>query len=124
RFKESFTSSALALFGNGWTWLVINENGQLAVMNTYNGGSPLTAVPGSRDVKVKGISYSQVMRNRGRRPFVKLTPVLGLSMWQEAYLPDYGLDRETYVSRFWDVVNWNVVHERLMNTRTGSQMPR
>ncbi|KAI8320387.1 manganese and iron superoxide dismutase [Martensiomyces pterosporus] len=121
RFKETFTQSALALFGNGWTWLVMNESGQLSVMSTFNAGTPFTAIPSSKSAQAKGVSYSSVTRNFGRRPFVKLAPVLGLSMWQEAFLPDYGLDREAYVKRFWDAVNWQVVHERLMNTRSGSQ---
>ncbi|KAJ2472752.1 hypothetical protein GGI02_001359 [Coemansia sp. RSA 2322] len=121
RFKSAFAQCALSLFGNGWTWLVMNETGQLSVMNTFNAGSPFTAVPSKLSNVTRGTSYSAVQRNFGRRPFVKLTPILGLSMWQESYLPDYGLDRETYVARFWDAVNWTVVRERLLSTRSGSR---
>ncbi|KAJ1959164.1 kinetochore-associated Ndc80 complex subunit ndc80, partial [Dipsacomyces acuminosporus] len=115
RFKDAFTQSALALFGNGWTWLVMNESGQLSVMSTFNAGTPFTAIPSNKSAQAKGASYSSVTRSFGRRPFVKLTPVLGLSMWQEAFLPDYGLDREAYVKRFWDAVNWTGLGRTTMN---------
>ncbi|KAI7834844.1 Manganese/iron superoxide dismutase [Kickxella alabastrina] len=121
RFQETFTQCALALFGNGWTWLVMNDSGQLSVMNTFNAGSPFTAIPSMKNAGPKSASYASIHRSVGRRPFARLTPILGLSMWQESFLPDYGLDRETYVNRFWEVVNWSVVNERLMNTRSGSQ---
>ncbi|KAJ2863045.1 hypothetical protein GGH94_003876 [Coemansia aciculifera] len=121
RFKTTFAESALSMFGNGWTWLVMNETGQLSVMNTYNAGSPFTAVPSKESNAMKGLSYSAIQRSAGRRPFIKLSPIIGLSMWQESFLPDYGLDRETYVSRFWDVINWTVVHERMLSTRSGSR---
>ncbi|KAJ2024162.1 hypothetical protein GGI06_001111, partial [Coemansia sp. S85] len=119
RFKATFAQSALSIFGNGWTWLVMNETGQLSVMNTYNAGCPFTAVPSKESNTMRGTSYSAIQRSAGRRPFIRLSPIIGLSMWQESYLPDYGLDRETYVSRFWDVVNWNVVHERMLSSRSG-----
>ncbi|KAJ2771828.1 hypothetical protein IWQ56_001107 [Coemansia nantahalensis] len=123
RFKEMFSQHALALFGNGWTWMVQNESGKLSVMNTYNAGSPLTAIRTNIHAKVQGVSFSTISRRIGNHQFVKLTPVLGLSMWQEAYLPDYGIDRATYVERFWESVNWLAVDERLMSVqRTPSAM--
>lgn len=121
RFKEAFSQSALAMFGNGWTWLVLNDNGQLSVMNTYNADSPFTAISSNPKRMDKGLSYTTLQKGVGRRPFVKLTPILGISMWQEAFLPDYGLDRGTYINRFWDAVNWDVVHERLLPPISGSR---
>lgn len=35
------------------------------------------------------------------------TPVLGLSVWEHAYLLDYGIDRRAYVGEFWGAVDWN-----------------
>ena len=37
----------------------------------------------------------------------KVLPLLGLNMWEHAYIMDYGLDREAYVKNFWNAVNWN-----------------
>ncbi|KAJ2623568.1 hypothetical protein GGI26_002206 [Coemansia sp. RSA 1358] len=124
RFKDVFAQCALALFGNGWAWLVLNESGKLSVMNTFNSGTPFTAKSRNEKSLQRGTSYAKISHGIEGRPFVKLTPVLCLSMWQESFLPDYGLDRETYVSRFWDVVDWAVVHERLMGGRSGLQMAR
>ena len=35
-FKEQFTNSAVNNFGSGWTWLVQNSDGKLALENTSN----------------------------------------------------------------------------------------
>ncbi|KAJ2589589.1 hypothetical protein H4R99_007408 [Coemansia sp. RSA 1722] len=121
RFQETFTQCALALFGNGWTWLVSNSSGQLSVMNTYNAGSPFTALPSTKNARPKSASYASIHPTVSRRPFTRLTPIIGLSMWQEAYLPDYALDRESYIKRFWEVINWSVVSERLVTSRNTSQ---
>lgn len=36
----------------------------------------------------------------------QLTPLLSLHMWEHAWLPDYGLDRASYIRDFWTHVNW------------------
>ncbi|KAJ2155914.1 hypothetical protein GGF46_005524 [Coemansia sp. RSA 552] len=115
RFQSAFDGCALSMFGNGWTWLVVDENGRQSVMNTYNGTTPFTAYPSSGGALAKGMSFSTINRRKGSRPFFHLMPILGLSMWQEAYLPDYGLDRRSYVENFWKVVDWSLVEQRLMS---------
>ncbi|MFT7286833.1 MAG: Fe-Mn family superoxide dismutase, partial [Halieaceae bacterium] len=37
-FKEQFTKSALGNFGSGWTWLVQNPDGSIAISNSSNAG--------------------------------------------------------------------------------------
>ncbi|MGA1560383.1 MAG: Fe-Mn family superoxide dismutase, partial [bacterium] len=39
-FKEQFTNSAVNNFGSGWTWLVQNSDGKLALENTSNAATP------------------------------------------------------------------------------------
>ena len=39
-FKEKFTTTAVANFGSGWTWLVKNKSGKLEIVNTSNAGLP------------------------------------------------------------------------------------
>ena len=39
-FKEKFKTSALGLFGSGWTWLIL-DNGKLSIENTPNQDSPI-----------------------------------------------------------------------------------
>ncbi len=40
-------------------------------------------------------------------------PVFGVSVWEHAYLLDYGNDRSTYIDRYWDHINWNRVASML-----------
>ncbi|KAJ2800234.1 hypothetical protein H4R20_004134 [Coemansia guatemalensis] len=120
RFQNAFEESALSLFGNGWTWLVASSNGDLGVINTFNATSPFTALPHGHEASRKGVSYVSLSEKIDQRPFVYVTPILGLSMWQEAFLLNYGLDRESYVKNFWKCVNWSAVEERLGPTKSSA----
>ncbi len=81
-FKEEFKNTALGRFGSGWAWLVVNQEGELELMNTLNQDSPLM------DGK---------------------DPVLGLDVWEHAYYLKYQNRRPEYVDAFFNVVNWNQV---------------
>ncbi|MGR8979327.1 MAG: superoxide dismutase [Fe] [Gammaproteobacteria bacterium] len=80
KFKEEFTKSATTLFGSGWAWLVKNNDGSLAIVNTGNAGCPLTT---------------------GQKP------LLTCDVWEHAYYIDYRNARPAYVEAFWKLVNWN-----------------
>ncbi len=86
QFKEKFTSAAVALFGSGWTWLVENSEGSLAIETTSNAGTPLT---------------------EGKRA------LLTCDVWEHAYYVDYRNARPAYVEAFWKVVNWTFAQENL-----------
>lgn len=79
KFKESFTQAAVTLFGSGWAWLVKNQDGTLAVVQTGNAGNPMT---------------------EGK------TPLLTCDVWEHAYYIDYRNARAKYVEAFWNIVNW------------------
>ncbi len=83
-FKEKFSTSAATNFGSGWTWLVKNQDGGLAVVNTSNAGTPMTE---------------------------GLTALLTCDVWEHAYYIDYRNARPKYVEAFWNLVNWNFVSE-------------
>ena len=85
-FKEQFTTSATTLFGSGWTWLVKDEKGKLAIENTTNAGCPLTT---------------------GK------TPILTCDVWEHAYYIDYRNARPDYVTAFWKLVNWDFANKNL-----------
>jgi len=78
-FKEKFATSAATNFGSGWTWLVKNADGTVAIVNTSNAGCPLT----------DGV-----------------TPLLTCDVWEHAYYIDYRNARPKYVEAFWNLANW------------------
>ncbi len=89
-FKEQFGKAAKTRFGSGWAWLSADKSGKLMVSSTANQDNPLMDV-----VEVKG------------------TPLLGLDVWEHAYYLHYQNKRADYVDNFWNVVNWEVVNDRL-----------
>lgn len=45
----------------------------------------------------------------------KRTKKVGLiiDMWEHAYLPDYGSDKEKYIKNFWRIIDWNIINARI-----------
>src|SRR5207302_5519781 len=41
-FKQQFNDAGVKRFGSGWTWLVRDTNGRLAVMSTANQDNPMS----------------------------------------------------------------------------------
>ena len=70
----------------GWTWLVKNADGSLAIVSTRNAGTPLTT-----DAK----------------------PLLTVDVWEHAYYIDYRNARPSYLDHFWALVNWKFVAANL-----------
>ena len=85
-FKQKFTDSAVNNFGSGWTWLVKDGSGSLAIVNTSNAATPLTG--------------SQV-------------PLLTCDVWEHAYYIDYRNARPGYLKAFWNIVNWEFANANL-----------
>lgn len=77
--KNQFSSAAATRFGSGWAWLCVNSEGKLEVLSTANQDSPYM--------------------NR-------LTPILGLDVWEHAYYLHYQNRRPDYIAAFWNVINW------------------
>jgi Fe-Mn family superoxide dismutase len=86
-FKKAFTADCVGNFGSGWTWLVKNADGELAIVKTSNAGCPLT------DAGV--------------------TPLMTCDVWEHAYYIDYRNARPNYVGAFWNLVNWDFVASNL-----------
>ena len=82
--REQFSQAAATRFGSGWAWLMVDENGALAVSSTPNQDNPL----------MRGL-----VDDLG-------TPILGLDVWEHAYYLHYQNRRGDYIDAWWNVVNW------------------
>ena len=81
-FQKKFAESAMGNFGSGWTWLCQTADGQLEIVNTGNAGVPVTE------------GY---------------TPLLTADVWEHAYYVDFLNRRDSYLEKFWTIVNWDFV---------------
>jgi len=81
-FKTEFTKAAVTNFGSGWTWLVKNSDGSLAIVSTNNAGTPMTS---------------------GQ------TALLTVDVWEHAYYVDYRNARPKYLEEIWKLFNWDFV---------------
>ena len=68
-FKAKFTDAAVKNFGSGWTRLVKEVDGKLAIVSTSNAGTPLTT---------------------------SATPLMTVDVWEHAYYIDYRNARPNY----------------------------
>jgi Fe-Mn family superoxide dismutase len=84
--KEAVNKAGGARFGSGWAWLVLGNDGKLAVISTPNQDNPL-------------------MDNNG-------TPILGVDVWEHAYYLKYQNRRPDYLQAWWNTINWDAVNQR------------
>ena len=83
--KNSFIKTAGSLFGSGWIWLVLRQDGLMEVVPKSNAGNPLRT---------------------------GVTPIMACDMWEHAYYLDYQNNHADYIEAFWKLVNWEVIEER------------
>jgi Fe-Mn family superoxide dismutase len=87
-FRKTLLDTAMAQFGSGWAWLVL-EKGKLRVVRTGNAEVPFT-----RDQK----------------------PLLTIDVWEHAYYLDYQNRRNDYVGAVIDkLLNWEFAERNLGN---------
>lgn len=78
--KKELATAAMAQFGSGWVWLVL-DGGKLKVVKTANAAVPLTS---------------------------GLKPLLTIDVWEHAYYLDYQNRRADYVNAVLDkLINWD-----------------
>ena len=85
-FKEAFVKAGVTLFGSGWAWLSADADGKLVITQEPNAANPV---------------------QRGLRP------LLTMDVWEHAYYIDYRNRRPDYLKGLWQIVDWDVVNNRL-----------
>lgn len=90
--QKAFSQAALTLFGAGWTWLCVNNQGELIIVTTPNQDNPISQ---------------------------GLIPILGLDVWEHAYYIKYENRRADYIAAWWNVVNWDYVGGNLVAVNIG-----
>jgi superoxide dismutase, Fe-Mn family len=83
-FQALFNDQAKKVFGSGWAWLSLDQEGKLVITGLPNQDSPL--------------SYDE-------------NPIMGLDVWEHAYYLKYQNKRPDYISAWWHVINWEQVEE-------------
>ena len=86
--REAMNQAAVNLFGSGWVWLVVDDEGERSILSTRNAGLP--------------------MRHG-------LTPLLALDVWEHAYYIDYRNRRGDAMHETWRVIDWRKADERYEN---------
>ncbi len=87
KFKEELTNASAGLFGSGWAWLVVNEEGELEIITTPNQDSPLS---------------------------IGKIPVLVIDIWEHAYYLKYQNRRPEYIENFFNVINWDKANNNFL----------
>ncbi|MFP1743654.1 superoxide dismutase [Mn] [Lonsdalea quercina] len=95
-FKETFEKAAATRFGSGWAWLVLKDDGKLAVVSTANQDSPLMGEA------ISGASGY---------------PIIALDVWEHAYYLKFQNRRPDYIKAFWSVVNWDEAAKRFAEAK-------
>ena len=86
KFTEAFAEAAVAHFGSGWIWLVLNDD-KLEIMTTHDADLPLV--------------HDRVA-------------IITCDLWEHAYYLDYQNRRPDYVKAFLEnLVNWDFANANL-----------
>ena len=93
-FKNKFSNFAATLFGSGWTWLAVNNEGKLTIYNTPNQDNFMMDVCPNKE-----------------------KPILVIDVWEHAYYLDYQNKRPEYIENFFKIINWAKVEERYNELR-------
>lgn len=78
-FKKQFIATTKKLVGSGYTFLVLDKNKNLKIINTSNQDSPY--------------SYGFI-------------PLLTIDLWEHAYYLDYQNKKDDYINNFFSIINF------------------
>lgn len=83
-FKNKFKEIALMLKGSGYTFLVVDSNNKLQIINLPNQETPY---------------------------YYNLIPLIGLDLWEHAYYLNYENKKDLYIDNFFEVMDFTVANK-------------
>ena len=84
--KKELNDAAMKVFGSGWAWLCVGDDGKLFITSTPNQDNPLM----------------DVVSKKGK-------PIIGIDVWEHAYYLNYQNRRADYLNNIWQILNWNEI---------------
>lgn len=93
KLKADFDSAGAKVFGSGWVFVTVTQDGKLAIETKPNQDTPLM---------------------EGKRV------LLGNDVWEHSYYLRYQNRRADYLSAWWDVVDWSKISARYEQAKRGS----
>jgi Fe-Mn family superoxide dismutase len=87
--KKAFVTCASHVFGSGYVWLTAHSTGHLEFITTQNADNPIR--------------------------FENMRPLWNCDLWEHAYYIDYRNNREDFVAKTWDHVNWDFAEENFLH---------
>lgn len=83
-FKQEFIKTASYLVGSGYTFLVMNKENKLEIINTSNQETPY---------------------------LYGLTPILALDLWEHAFYLKYQNRKDEYINNFFSIIDFENVNK-------------
>ena len=88
RFEEEFIKSALSIKGSGYTFLCMDKDKNLMIINLPNQDSPY---------------------------FYNLIPLFTVDMWEHAYYINYENKKELYLNNFFEIASFDLANKLYNN---------
>ena len=83
-FKEEFIDMAMEVKGSGYTFLVMDKNNKLRIINTSNQDTPY---------------------------YYGFTPIMTIDVWENAYYLKYTYLRKKYLENIFDIIDFDKVYK-------------
>ena len=88
-FKEDFIDMALEVKGSGYTFLVLDKNNKLRIINTSNQDTPY---------------------------YYGFTPIMTIDVWEHSYYLKHTYDRKKYLDSIFNVIDFDKVYKLYLNS--------
>lgn len=88
-FKEEIIDMALEVKGSGYTFLVLDKNNKLRIINTSNQDTPY---------------------------YYGFTPIMTIDVWEHSYYLKYTYDRKKYLDSIFNVIDFDKVYKLYLNS--------